>query len=97
MEAKNESIHNAKFYALTSEGLFYLLSNGIFDLGREWLSKYEDNVVLKYLLESYFEENTINLFGVRYEIEKYLKECCQMILVSVEALGELSKHPQGEK
>ena len=40
-EAKGESIHNAKFYALTSEGFFIYLSDGIFDLNKEWLSKYQ--------------------------------------------------------
>jgi hypothetical protein len=89
---KGESIHNAKFYDLTPEGLFYLLSDGIFDLEPEWLSKYKDNMILKYLLEPYFDEKTIVVYGIHYEIAKYLKECCQMILVSAKALGGL--HPQ---
>ena len=90
--AKGESIHNAKFYALTPEGLFYLLSDGIFDLKKEWISKFKDNIVLRYLLEPYFEEDTIVVYGIHYEIAKYLKECCQMILVSAKAIGGL--HPQ---
>ena len=96
-EAKGESIHNAKFYALTSEGLFYLLSDGIFDLNGVWLSKYKDNIVLRYLLEPYFEEDTIVVYGIHYEIAKYLKECCQMILVSTKALDGLSKDSQRKK
>lgn len=85
-EARGESIHNARFYTLTSEGLFYLLAGGIFDVEKSWFSKYKDNIVLKYLLEPYFEENTIVAYGVQFEIAKYLQECCQMIMLAVKTI-----------
>ena len=95
-ETKGESIHSAKFYALTSEGLFYLLVGGIFRLEKPWLDRYKDSKVLKYLLEPYFEENTIVIYGVHFEVARYLQECCQMILSSVEALRALSE-PKAEE
>ena len=57
-EAKGESIHNAKFFALTSEGIFYLLTKWQPD-SLQWLIKYKNNLILRVLLYPYFEENTI--------------------------------------
>jgi hypothetical protein len=93
-EAKDESLHNAKFYELTSEGLFYLLAGG-WRVDISWIKKYKDDMILKYLLEPYFEEKTILFYGIDLEISEYLKQCCQMILSCVEALQSksISKHP----
>ena len=96
-ETKGESIHNAIFYELSSEGLFYLISEGIFNLDKTWLSKYKDNIVLKYLLEPYFEESTVLVYGIKFEIVKYLQEGCQMILLAAKAIDGLSDHPQRKK
>ena len=73
-EAKGESIslHNAKFYELTSEGLFYLLAGG-WSVDISWIRKYKDDMILKYLLEPYFEEKTILVYGIDLEISDYLE------------------------
>ena len=73
-EAKGESIslHNAKFYELTSEGLFYLLAGG-WSVDISWIRKYKDDMILKYLLEPYFEEKTILVYGIDLEISEYLE------------------------
>ncbi len=54
-------------------------------------------MILKYLLEPYFEENTIDVYGIHYEISRYLQECCQLILSCVDAIKSISKHPQRKK
>lgn len=92
-ETKGESIHNAKFFALTSEGIFYLLTQRQ-PISIQWLIEYRNNLILKALLYPYFEEDTI-IIGVREndEISRYLRECCHTILICLDYIRDLANHP----
>lgn len=90
-----ESAHGAKFYALSSEGVFYYISHG-WTIDKRWMKKYGGDIVIKYLIEPYFEEKTVTIDGIRYEFEQYLTQCCRMILSSVDAAKSISKHPRSE-
>ena len=85
IKAKGESIHNAKFFSLTSEGIFYLLTQWQ-PLSWKWLIEYKNNLILKILLYPYFEENTIKPFIVLVEIGRYLRECCHLILLAIDVI-----------
>jgi hypothetical protein len=87
-EIKSDSSHGAKFYRLTSEGLFYLLSK-FPRIPLTWLIQYKDNVILKALIFSYFEERTLSLISVQREISHYLQECCQMVLSTSELIKSI--------
>jgi DNA-binding HxlR family transcriptional regulator len=92
-KAKGQSIHNAKFYAMTPEGIFYLLAGGwIVTSDKTWIRNYKDNIFLKYLLEPYFQEDTIEIYGIHFDIGKYLYECCQMILSFSDFIHTISKY-----
>jgi hypothetical protein len=85
IKAKGESIHNAKFFSLTSEGIFYLLTQWQ-PVSWKWLIEYKNNLILKVLLYPYFEENTIKPFIVLVEIGRYLRECCHLILLVIDVI-----------
>lgn len=81
---KGESIHNAKFFALTSEGIFYLLAQ-YQPTAYEWLIEYKNNLILRALLYQYFEEeNTIRSLVMLIEIGRYFSECCHIIQLSAD-------------
>lgn len=84
-KAKGESIHNAKFFSLTSEGIFYLLTQWQ-PISWKWLIEYKNNLILKVLLYPYFEENTIKPFIVLVEIGRYLRECCHLLLLATDVM-----------
>ena len=84
-KAKGESIHNAKFFALTSEGIYNLLTEWQ-PLSWKWLIEYKNNLILQALLYPYFEENTIKAFIVRAEIGRYFRECFHIIQLVVDLL-----------
>jgi hypothetical protein len=78
-----EVIHGSRFrrggrnYALTTCGLFYILSenqvfSGIF------ISKYSENIILQLLLFQYLEESTVKNWSPHAEIiiSEYLHRCC---------------------
>lgn len=92
-EAKGESIHNAKFFALTSEGIFYLLTQRQ-PISLQWLIEYKNNLILKTLLYQYFDEDTVAI-DVREtdEIARYLRECCHTILICLDIIRDLANHP----
>lgn len=82
---RGDSFHGAKFYRLTSEGLFYLLHR-VSPILPGWLVRYNDSVILKTLLFPYFEESSLNLLGVNIEIGRYLQGCCEIILSTLEII-----------
>jgi hypothetical protein len=92
IKTKGESLHNAKFFSLTSEGIFYLLTQRQ-PIPLQLLTEYKDNLILKVLLYPYFEENTIAM-GVREyeEIAQYLRECSNMILTYNDYIRNLARH-----
>ena len=91
IKSKGESIHNAKFFALTSEGIFYLLTQ-FQPNSWDWLIKYKNNLIVKVLLYPYFEENTIKPLVMAFEIGRYLRECCYIIQLAIDFI---QKDPQG--
>lgn len=90
-ESKGESAHRAKFYKLSTEGLFYLLVNC--PITPRMLIEYKDNIILKSLLYPYFEEKTVEIGGENYEIGQYLIECGHRILTYLDYLRRLADHP----
>lgn len=89
-EAKGESIHNAKFFALTSEGIFYLLTKWQ-QISLPWLIEYKNNLILRVLLYPYFEEETIRPFTMLIELGRYFRECCHIILLSIDFIQRRQK------
>jgi hypothetical protein len=89
-ETKGESAHRARFYRLSSEGLFYLLSNC--PIKRTWLFEYKDDIILRNLLYPYFGESTV-LNVLDYDIPNYLKACCHLILDYLLMIRNLAHHP----
>jgi hypothetical protein len=78
-----EVIHGGRFrrgtrnYALTTCGLFYILSeNQVFS--GILLSKYSENIILQLLLFQYLEEDTVKNLSPQAEIliSHYLHRCC---------------------
>jgi hypothetical protein len=87
-EIKSDSSHGSKFYKLTSEGLFYLLSR-FSRIPLTWLIQYKDDVILKTLIFPYFEEHTLSIISVQREISHYLQECCQMVVSTCELIKSI--------
>lgn len=90
-EVRGESAHGAKFYTLSTEGLFYLLVD--YPISPMLIIKHKDNIILKSLLYPFFEEQTIEAGGDNYEIGRYLKECCHILLSCVDYMRKVAKHP----
>lgn len=102
IRVKGESIHNAKFFALTSEGIIYLVTQ------RQWISgqlliEYKNNLILRVLLYPYFEEHTVKQLVMLVEIGRYLRECCYIIQQAInfmqhqERLSHQGSHAYAKK
>jgi hypothetical protein len=89
-ETKGESIHSAKFFTLTSQGIFYLLTKWQ-PISWKWLIEYKNNLILQILLYPYFEEKTIKPFIILFEIGRYLRECCHIIELAIDIIRQ---HPR---
>src|SRR5215469_9716292 len=85
-EIQKTSLHAAKFYTLTSAGIFYLLGHCIELFQERGLNKvferYGDDPIFKMFVYPYFNRKTLldmrgidSLIG---EIAYYLSECCEI-------------------
>ena len=85
-EVQNEKFRRgAKNYRLTTPGLFYLISNFVRIPGSDLsqlLNTYHDNVIVRTLIDPYFEWETIRHANIRvyFAIIHYLWECCHTTL-----------------
>lgn len=86
-EIQKTSLHAAKFYTLTSAGLFYLLSRrrieGFQEGGlKRFFETYGDDAIFKMFVYPYIERKTLSdMKGIDpliIEIAYYLSECCQL-------------------
>jgi hypothetical protein len=91
IKSKGESIHNAKFFDLTSEGIFYLLTQ-YHPASWNWIIKYKNNLIVKVLLYPYFDENTVRPFVMILEIGRYLRECFHIIQLAIDFI---KNNPRG--
>ena len=84
-------LSGATYYQLTTWGLFYVLSNMV-NYPPQLFIKYQDNIILKTLLYSYFEVDTIKhctsrLYSV---ITQYLHECCNVTLARLDTIKSIT-------
>jgi hypothetical protein len=84
------SAHGAKFYRLSSEGLFYLLTRC--SINRNWLFEYKENTILMELLYPYFGHNTVLNISTN-DIANYLRTCCHLFLDYLRVIKYRAHHP----
>ncbi|MGC2575833.1 MAG: hypothetical protein WA364_30380, partial [Candidatus Nitrosopolaris sp.] len=86
-EIQKTSLHAAKFYTLSSAGLFYLLSRRHIEVFQEGGLKrifetYGDDAIFKMFVYPYVEKKTLldmkGIDPIIIEIAYYLSECCQI-------------------
>jgi hypothetical protein len=85
-----ESAHRAKFYRLSSEGLFYLLTRCPIERG--WLFEYKDDTILKELLYPYFTPHIAGNISTN-DIPNYLRACCHLLLDYLRTIKTPSNYP----
>ena len=84
-------VHGAKYYKITSRGIFYLIRFMPLHVPVERLIRHRNDVILRTLLFPYFEEKTFkNRFTTRFMLilAYYLCECCDLTL---EAIKDIRK------
>lgn len=99
-----EVIHGNRFrrgglnYALTTCGLFYILSEKQIFTGY-LLSKYCENIILRLLLFQYINENTVKNWSptVRTIISEYLHKCCVTTKRTIEIIGSSKMSEEKER
>ena len=84
IEEEGKFLGGAITYKLTNCGLFYIFSN-VTTYSPKLLVKYQDNMLLKTLLYSYFETDTIKSCTARLYsvITSYLRTCCESTLYTL--------------
>jgi hypothetical protein len=91
IKTDRESIHNPKFYRLTTGGIFHLLCQGPRWGSKKIFQNYPDNIIFRTILYRYIERETLlqikNLFLLG-EIFSYLSKCCVATNRLIEALGK---------
>lgn len=92
VESKQFSgVHRAKYYTITSKGLFYLIYFKRFFLRLESLIRYRNDVILDTILFPYFERDTfLRRYTTRFMfiLAYYLGECCDLTLAAVKDMRE---------
>jgi len=90
-ERKSRLYRGLRKYKLTTLGIFHILCETS-SYSPILLKKYRDNTVLRTLLYSFFEEETVNsatarLYGV---ITDYLSQCCRRTAATIEDISSLT-------
>jgi hypothetical protein len=90
-ERKSRLYRGLRKYKLTTLGIFHILCETS-SYSPILLKKYRDNTVLRTLLYSFFEEETVNsatarLYGV---ITDYLRQCCRRTAATIEDISSLT-------
>jgi hypothetical protein len=93
-----ESLHNPKYYRLTTGGIFNLIYNGQISLqfpGIEKVKKlfqnYGENIIFRTILFPYFEEQSLSLIDssiIFDEILDYLNKCCAITNTFIESINK---------
>ncbi|HEY7110796.1 MAG TPA: hypothetical protein VH415_15325 [Nitrososphaeraceae archaeon] len=90
-ERKSRLYRGLRKYKLTTLGIFHILCETS-SYSPILLKKYRENTVLRTLLYSFFEEETVNsatarLYGV---ITDYLRQCCRRTAATIEDISSLT-------
>src|SRR6187200_740819 len=102
IDTERESMHNPKYYRLTTGGLFHLISKDKTailyknsGMGRKKIfQNYSDSIIFRTLLYPYFEEETLLQIKNQMlftEIFSYLNKCCTI----TDTVIELIENNQG--
>jgi hypothetical protein len=90
---ERESIHNPKYYRLTTGGIFSLINNYLGNPGVEFTKKfiqnYSENILFRTLLNPYFEDQSLSHFDKRTIFEQilgYLNKCCDITNACVDLI-----------
>jgi hypothetical protein len=79
---ERESIHNPKYYRLTTGGIFSLINNYLGhtpQIIKKMIRNYNENILFRTLLTPYFEEQSLSHLDSRtifQQIQEYLYKCC---------------------
>jgi hypothetical protein len=95
---ERESIHNPKYYRLTTGGIFSLIYNDQFSLQFPGMEKiknlfqnYSENIIFRTILYPYFEEQSLSLMDSSMIIEEildYLNKCCAITNTFIESINK---------
>ncbi len=74
------NIHRARYFGLTSFGIFYVLYRVMADI--QCLIYYSEDIILETLLYRFFDKKTIHSHTTRliFALINYLSQCCQLTL-----------------
>ncbi len=77
---KGKFLTKSSSYKITIHGIFYILTN-IINYPPQFLSRYNDTIILQLLLFQYFETSTINSVTSEFYsiITNYLKQCTNLL------------------
>jgi hypothetical protein len=82
IDEERESIHNPKYYRLTTGGIFSLINNYLGhtpQIIKKMIRNYNENILFRTLLNPYFEEQSLSHLDSRtifQQIQAYLYKCC---------------------
>lgn len=89
----------AKFYGITSKGLFYLIHFRLFLLRTGDLTQHHGDVILETTLFPYFEDSTLKRCTVHFKsiLSLYLGECCEITLIRVKRIQEETNNDEKQR
>jgi hypothetical protein len=93
IDKERESIHNPKYYRLTTGGIFSLINNYLgnpaVETTKKFIQNYSENILFRTLLNPYFEDQSLSYFNGRtifQEILAYLHKCCDVTNTCVDLI-----------
>jgi hypothetical protein len=98
VKKERESIHNPKYYRLTTGGIFSLICNHQFSLvslgmdrTKKLVQNYSDNIIFRTILYPYFDEQSLSLMDSSIIVQgilDYLNKCCAITNTFIKSIKE---------